>query len=207
MSRILPLLSDPILARNPITVQILGLCSALAITQAMLPALIMSTAVIVVLSFSNVMISLLRHHLPTHLRLILEMTIIASAVIVVDEAIKTFAPEVSRVLSVFVGLIITNCILLGRAENFALHHAVIPSLADGVGNGLGYAVIIMSIAMVRELFGQGSLFGYVVFSSVRQGGAFEPLQFLSLPASAFFLVALLIWWTSKNVPPTRGAEP
>lgn len=198
---------EPIVVRNPITVQLLGLCSALAVTQSLWPTLIMAAAVLGVISFSSVAISLLRHQMPSSIRLILEMTIIASAVIIADELIKTYAPDISRILSVFVGLIITNCILLGRAESFALHNNVALSFADGLGNGVGYSLIILIIAALRELFGQGRLFGHVILSPDTES---YPLnQFMTLPASAFFLVALIIWALhhfTRQRPRNRGHE-
>jgi Na+-transporting NADH:ubiquinone oxidoreductase subunit D len=192
--------SDSIFKRNPVTVQVLGLCSALAITQSLMPTLIMALAVTCVIGISNLVISLLRYQMLSSLRLILEMIIIAVAVIVADEVIKTFAPEISKVLSVFVGLIVTNCILLGRSENFALHNPPLQSLVDGVGNGVGYSVIIITVAFFRELFGQGSLLGYSVFSLVSDNGWYLPNQFLTLPASAFFIIGTLIWLLSFIFP-------
>lgn len=186
-------LTRPIFENNPISVQILGLCSALAITQSLLPALIMAAAVICILAFSNVVISLLRHIMPSSIRLILEMTVIASAVIVVDEVIKTFAPQMSQVLSVFVGLIVTNCIILGRAESFAsIHHPGL-SLLDGIGNGIGYSLLIIFVATVRELFGRGTLLGETLLTPISSGGWYLENQFMALPASAFFILGVLTW--------------
>ena len=185
---------DPLIATNPITVQILGLCSALAVTSSLLPALIMSAAVISVLAFSNVAVSLLRGVIPRSVRLILQVTLIASAVIVVDEILKAFAPEVSRVLSVFVGLIITNCIVLSRVETFAMQNDVRSSLLDGIGNGLGYSLILIPVASVREIFGSGTLLGYPVLPLESDGGWYTPNELLLLAPSAFFIIGLLIWW-------------
>jgi Na+-transporting NADH:ubiquinone oxidoreductase subunit D len=179
---------QPILDDNPITVQILGLCSALAVSSSLRPALIMAASVFVVLIFSNVAISGLRHAMPKSIRLIIEVTLIASAVIVIDEILKAFAPDASRVLSVFVGLIITNCIVLGRAESFALHNPVRASLADAIGNGLGYAVILIIVAGVRELLGNGSLLDYTVLPR-----DFPRNAMMVHAPSAFFIIGVLIW--------------
>ena len=198
-------LTDPILDNNPITVQVLGVCSALAVTRAMWPALIMSVAVIAVLAFSNTMISALRHVMPRGVRLILEMTLIASAVIVADETLRTFAPEISRTLSVFVGLIITNCIVLGRADAFALNNPVPASLLDGLGHGLGYAALLLVVAAIRELLGSGTLFDYQVLTPAAVGGSFVTNEFMLLAPSAFFIIGFLIWgirsWRRKQVEP------
>ena len=185
---------DPLVATNPITVQILGLCSVLAVTSSLLPALIMSAAVISVLAFSNVAVSLLRNVIPRSIRLILQVTLIASAVIVVDEILKAFAPEVSRVLSVFVGLIITNCIVLSRVEAFAIQNDLRSSLLDGIGNGLGYSLILIPVAGVREIFGSGTLLGYPVLPLASEGGWYTPNELLLLAPSAFFIIGLVIWW-------------
>jgi len=187
------LVLDPLIDRNPVMLQVLGVCSALAVTRELLPALIMGAAVTCVLAYTNVAISLLRRVMPHSIRLVLEVTLIASAVIVVDETLKAFAPDVSRILTVFVGLIVTNCIVLGRAESFALHNRVLPSLLDGIGNGLGYALVLAAVGAARELLGAGSLLGYRVFTPVAEGGRFVPNELMHLPASAFFLVAALIW--------------
>jgi len=185
---------DPLITTNPITVQILGLCSALAVTSSLLPALIMSTAVIAVLAFSNVTVSLMRTVIPRNIRLILQMTLIASAVIVVDEILKAFAPDVSRTLSVFVGLIITNCIVLSRVEAFAMQNDVRSSFLDGIGNGLGYSLILIPVASVREIFGSGTLLGYPLLPLVSEGGWYTPNELFLLSPSAFFIIGLLIWW-------------
>ena len=186
-------LLDPIVEANPITVQVLGLCSALAVTGSLQPALIMSAAVISVLIFANVAVSLLRRAMPQSIRLIVEVTLISSAVIVVDEILKTFAPDVSNILSVFVGLIITNCIVLARVESFAMHNNVRNSFLDALGNGLGYSWVLITVAAVRELMGSGTLLGYTVLPIEANGGWFEPNEFMLLTPSAFFLIALLIW--------------
>jgi Na+-transporting NADH:ubiquinone oxidoreductase subunit D len=194
---------DPLIEANPITVQVLGLCSALAVTSSLLPALIMSAAVIAVLAFSNVAVSTLRHVMPQSIRLIIEVTLIASAVIVVDEVLKAFAPKVSALLSVFVGLIITNCIVLARVENYAMRNGVWASLLDGIGNGLGYSWILLSVASIRELLGSGSLLGYPLLPLGVDGGWFEPNQLMLLTPSAFFIIALLVWWIRELRPSQR----
>lgn len=183
----------PLLDNNPITIQVLGLCSALAVTSSLRPAVFMSVAVIAVLVFANVTVSFLRHVMPQSIRLILEVTLIASAVIVVDEVLKAFVPDVAAILSVFVGLIITNCIVLARVESFAMHNSVWASLLDGLGNGLGYAWILLFVATFRELMGTGSLLGHEILPLAEFGGWFEPNQLMLLTPSAFFLLALLVW--------------
>jgi Na+-transporting NADH:ubiquinone oxidoreductase subunit D len=199
------LLIDPLLDRNPVMLQLLGVCSALAVTRELQPALIMGVAVTCVLAYTNVAVSLLRGMLPRSIRLILEVTLIASAVIVVDEVLKAYAPGTSRILTVFVGLIVTNCIVLGRAEGFALHNRVVPSLLDGVGNGLGYTLVLAMVAAWRELFGSGSLLGYPVLSLADDGGWFEPNRLMQQPVSAFLIIGALIWALRSWRP--RLAEP
>ncbi len=191
---------DPLIETNPITLRVLGLCSALAVTSSLLPALIMSAAVIAVLAFSNVAVSLLRHVMPHSIRLIIEVTLIASAVIIVDEMLRAFVPDVSAVLSVFVGLIITNCIVLARVESFAMRNGVWASLLDGLGNGLGYSWILISIGAVRELWSAGSLLGFTVLATTDAGGWLEPNRLMLLTPSAFFLLALLVWLIRASRP-------
>ena len=186
-------LTRPLLEDNPITVQILGLCSALAVTRSLRPALIMAISVFCVLVFANVAVSLLRGVMPRSIRLILEVTIIASAVIVVDEVLKAYAPDVSQILSVFVGLIITNCIVLGRTESFAMRHGPLESLADAVGNGAAYGAILILVASVRELLGSGSLLDVTVLPALADGGWYRPNEMMLYAPSAFFLIGLLIW--------------
>jgi len=202
-------LVDPLVATNPVTLQVLGLCSALAVTSSLLPALVMSAAVIVVLAFANVAVSSLRHVMPQSIRLIIEVTLIASAVIVVDEVLKAFMPGVSAVLSVFVGLIITNCIVLARVESYAMHHGVFASLLDGIGNGLGYSWILLLVGAVRELLGSGSLLGYAVLPVRAAGGWFEPNQLMLLTPSAFFILGLVVWLIRTLRPAQRetGERP
>ncbi len=186
-------LFEPLIVNNPIIVQILGICSALAITSKLAPAVTMSIALTFVVTLSNVAISAIRKHIPTNIRIIVQMTIIASLVILVDQVLRAYAPEISKQLSVFVGLIITNCIVLGRAEAFAMKNPVWPSFLDGLGQGLGYSVILIVIAVIRELFGFGTLWGYTVLPLVTEGGWYRPNSLLPLAPSAFFLVALIIW--------------
>ncbi|MEA3413841.1 MAG: NADH:ubiquinone reductase (Na(+)-transporting) subunit D [Pseudomonadota bacterium] len=186
-------LLEPLVDNNPITLQILGICSALAVTTKLAPALIMCLAVIVVLSASNVSISLIRHHIPTNIRIIVQVTIIASLVIIVDQFLKAFAYEISKQLSVFVGLIITNCIVLGRAEAFAIKNPPLPSFLDGLGHALGYSLILVVVATIRELLGSGTLLGHEVLTTVANGGWYEPNGLMMLAPSAFFIIGLMIW--------------
>jgi Na+-transporting NADH:ubiquinone oxidoreductase subunit D len=193
MSRAGKLLFDPIINNNPITYGVLGICSALAVTSKLETAIMMSLAVIFVLAFSNLSISLIRNHIPGSIRIIVEMTIIAALVIIADQLIKAFFFNISRQLSVYVGLIITNCILMGRAEAFALKNSPLPSILDGIGNGLGYTFILLSVAVVRELLGSGKLLNHTILKTVSDGGSFIPNGLLLVPASAFFLIGMMIW--------------
>jgi Na+-transporting NADH:ubiquinone oxidoreductase subunit D len=192
------LISDPVVRQNPVTVQILGVCSALAVTRTLIPAIIMSITLTLILVMSNVIVSALRHQLPHSVRLILEMLIIATGVTIADEFLKAYVPDIAATLSVFVGLIITNCIVLGRAEAFAMNNPVIPSAMDALGQGLGYSLILVLVASIRELFGTGRLLDYQIFELVSDNGWFSPLLIMSLPASAFFIVAGLIWLSRGN---------
>ncbi len=188
-------LIEPIVAANPVTLHVLGICSALAVTTSVATALVMSISLIFVLSLSNTLISLIRNHIPKTIRLIIQITIIASLVIVVDQVLQAYWFEMSKRLSVFVGLIVTNCIVLGRAEAFAMKNPPGPSLLDGIGNGLGYAWILLLIGAVRELLAAGTLMGTAVLPLVGAdgGGWFTPLKIMALPPSAFFLLGLLVW--------------
>ncbi len=186
-------LVDPLFNNNPIALQVLGICSALAVTTRMDTSLVMSIAVICVLTLSNVFISLMRDSIPTNIRIIVQLTIIASLVIVTDQILKAYLFDISKQLSVFVGLIITNCIVMGRAEAFAMANPPGMSFLDGIGNGLGYAVILMLIAFLRELFGSGRLFGKEVLPLVTEGGWYNPNGLMVLSPSAFFMIGLLIW--------------
>ncbi len=184
---------DPLLDNNPITLQILGVCSALAVTTSLAPALLMSAAVTAVLILSNASVSVIRHHVPSSIRIIVMMTIIASLVIIVDQVLKAFAFDVAKRLTVFVGLIITNCIVLGRAEAFAMKNGVWLSILDGLGNALGYSLILIIVATCRELFGSGTLLGYQILPVVTAGGWYYPNGLMLLAPSAFFIIGLLIW--------------
>ncbi|PKG54045.1 MULTISPECIES: NADH:ubiquinone reductase (Na(+)-transporting) subunit D [Halomonadaceae] len=186
-------LTAPIFQNNPIALQILGICSALAVTTSMSVSLVMALAVIFVTAFSNLFVSLIRNHIPSSIRIIVQMTIIASLVIVVDQILKAYAYEMSKQLSVFVGLIITNCIVMGRAEGFAMSNTPGMSFLDGVGNGLGYGFVLMVVGFFRELLGSGSIFGITILQTVQNGGWYVPNGLLLLPPSAFFIIGLLIW--------------
>ena len=183
----------PIFDNNPIALQILGICSALAVTSSMKVSLVMCVALTLVTAFSNLFVSLIRNHIPSSIRIIVQMTIIASLVIVVDQIIKAVAYDISKQLSVFVGLIITNCIVMGRAEAFAMKNPPLPSFLDGIGNGLGYSFILIAVAFVRELFGSGKLLGIEILPVVNAGGWYVPNGLLLLPPSAFFLIGFIIW--------------
>ncbi|NQY27659.1 MAG: NADH:ubiquinone reductase (Na(+)-transporting) subunit D [Piscirickettsiaceae bacterium] len=184
---------DPLIDNNPITLQVLGVCSALAVTTNMMAALIMSIALTTVTAFSSAIISSIRNHIPSSIRIIVQMTIIASLVIVVDQLLKAYAYEASKQLSVFVGLIITNCIVLGRAEAYAMKNSPGMSFLDGIGNGLGYSLILMVVAFFRELLGTGKLFGHTIIPVANEGGWYIPNGLMLLPPSAFFVIGLLIW--------------
>jgi len=184
---------EPLINNNPITLQILGICSALAVTTSLATSLLMCFALVTVLAFSNLSVSLIRQHVPTNIRIIVQMTIIASLVIVVDQFLKAYAYELSKQLSVFVGLIITNCIVLGRAEAYAMKNGPVMSFFDGIGNGLGYSLILIAVGTCRELFGSGTLLGYQILPLVSQGGWFTPVGMMLLPPSAFFIIGLIIW--------------
>lgn len=186
-------LLDPLLENNPIGLQVLGICSALAVTTQLTTSLVMSGAVIGVLVLSNLSISLLRHLIPPAIRIIVQLTIIASLVIVTDQLLKAFAFEISRQLSVFVGLIITNCIIMGRAEGFAMQNDPGRSVLDALGNGLGYGLVLVLVGFCRELFGAGKVLGYTVLSTTTEGGWYVPNGLMVLAPGAFFIIGLLIW--------------
>jgi Na+-transporting NADH:ubiquinone oxidoreductase subunit D len=186
-------LLDPLFENNPITLQVLGICSALAVTTKMETSLVMSLAVIGVLIGSNVAVSLLRNSIPTNIRIITQLTIIASLVIVTDQILKAYVYDISKQLSVFVGLIITNCIIMGRAEAYAMQNGPAPSFLDAIGNGMGYAVILMITAFLRELLGSGRLFGLQVLPLVTEGGWYFPNGLMVLSPGAFFIIGFLIW--------------
>ena len=196
-------LIDPLVDNNPVTLQVLGICSALAVTTSLMPALIMSVALTCVAALSNAAISSIRGRIPNNIRIIVQMTIIASFVIVTDQLLRAYAFETSKQLSVFVGLIITNCIVLGRAEAFAMKNGVALSFLDGLGNGLGYSAVLLIVATMRELFGAGSLFGYSILPLTSDGGWYQANGLMLLPPSAFFIIGLLIWavrsWKKEQV--------
>ena len=178
---------------SPIALQILGICSALAVTSSMKVSFVMCIALTTVAAFSNLFVSLIRNQIPSSIRIIVQMTIIASLVIVVDQILKAVAYDISKQLSVFVGLIITNCIVMGRAEAFAMKNPPLPSLLDGLGNGLGYSLILMVVAFFRELFGSGTIWGVVILPSTTNGGWYVANGMMLMPPSAFFIIGLLIW--------------
>ena len=186
-------LFDPVLNNNPIALQILGICSALAVTTKLDTSVTMCLAVIFVVAFSNADVSLIRTVIPSSIRIIVQMTIIASLVIIVDQFLKAFAFEVSKQLSVFVGLIITNCIVMGRAEGYAMKNSVKSSFLDGIGNGLGYSFVLLSVGFFRELLGSGKLYGHTVFELTTDGGWYPSNGLMLLAPSAFFLIGLMIW--------------
>jgi len=186
-------LIDPLVDNNPVTLQVLGICSALAVTTSLLPALLMCVALTSVIALSTATISSIRNRIPNNIRIIVHMTIIASFVIIVDQLLRAYAFETSKQLSVFVGLIITNCIVLGRAEAFAMKNGVGLSFLDGLGNGLGYSAILIIVAIIRELSGAGTLLGYPILPLVSDGGWYQANGLMLLPPSAFFIIGLLIW--------------
>ena len=186
-------LIDPLFNNNPIALQVLGICSALAVTTRMDTALVMSVAVVGVTMSSNFFVSVLRNHIPTNIRIIVQLTIIASLVIVVDQILKAYLFELSQQLSVFVGLIITNCIIMGRAEAYAMQNPPSMSMIDGIGNGLGYGVILAGTAVIRELFGSGSLMGVQVLALASEGGWYTPNGLMVLSPGAFFIIGFFIW--------------
>ena len=196
-------LFEPIFDNNPIAVGVLGICSALAVTTKLETTLTMCLAVIFVITFSNLFVSLIRNHIPSSIRMIVQMTIIASLVIIVDQFLKAFAFEISKQLSVFVGLIITNCIIMGRAEAYAMKNPVGLSVLDGIGNGLGYSVVLLAVGITRELFGSGRLFGVEILPLTTEGGWYPANGLLLLSPSAFFLIGFFIWalrtWKTEQV--------
>ncbi|MCF7965321.1 NADH:ubiquinone reductase (Na(+)-transporting) subunit D [Methylobacter sp. Wu8] len=196
-------LIEPLIENNPITLQVLGICSALAVTSQMSTSLIMALALTMVTAFSSAAISAIRNHIPSSIRIIVQMTIIASLVIVVDQLLKAFAYEISKQLSVFVGLIITNCIVMGRAEGYAMKNPPLESFIDGIGNGLGYSLILIIVSFVRELLGSGKLLGIEILPLIKDGGWYQPNGLMLLPPSAFFLIGLLIWAVRQWKPGQR----
>jgi len=203
-------LTRPILDENPIALQMLGVCSALAVTKTLSAALLMCVALTVVLTCSNVAISAIRRVIPSSIRLIVQITIIAALVVVADQLIQAFAYELSKQLSVFVALIVTNCIVLARAETFAMHNGVRASAIDGLGNGLGYSVVLVVVATIRELLGEGTLLGARLLPLAEDGGWFEPVVLMRSAPSAFFLIGFLIWglrtWKREQIEPPENAS-
>ncbi len=187
------LVFGPVFANNPIALQVLGICSSLAVTTKLDKALVMGLALMLVTAFSSMFISMIRNHIPSSVRIIVQMTIIASLVIVVDQILKAYAYNVAKELSVFVGLIITNCIVMGRAEAYAMKSPPLMSFLDGIGNGLGYTLMLVIVAVIRELFGSGTLLGHEILPLVSAGGWYQPMGLLLMPPSAFFIIGLLIW--------------
>ena len=183
----------PLLRENPVTLHVLGICSALAITNSLTSSLVMSAALTVVLLISNLSISLIRHHLPASVRIIVQITIIASAVTVIDQFLSAFLPATARTLSVYISLIVTNCIVLGRAEACAMKNPVGISILDAIGNGLGYSIVLIIVSTLRELFGSGSLMGYRILELAQDGGWFQPNEMMLLPPSAFFIIGCMVW--------------
>ena len=199
-------LVGPLIANNPITLQVLGVCSALAVTTKLETAFVMTIAVTLVTAFSSMFISMIRHHIPNSVRIIVQMAIIASLVIVVDQVLRAFAYEISKQLSVFVGLIITNCIVMGRAEAYAMKSPPLASFMDGIGNGLGYGAILIIVGFLRELIGSGKLFGITVLETVQNGGWYQPNGLFLLAPSAFFIIGLLIWAVRSWKPEQQEKE-
>lgn len=186
-------LFEPLFDNNPIALQILGICSALAVTTKMDKTLVMCVAVVVVTALSNFSVSLIRNYIPSSIRIIVQMTIIASLVIMTDQVLKAYVFGVAKEMSVFIGLIITNCIVMGRAEGYAMKNPPFMSLLDGIGNGLGYSVVLIFVAAFRELFGSGKLLGYSILKTTTEGGSFQPNGLALLAPSAFFLIGFFIW--------------
>ncbi len=197
------LLLSPVVDNNPIALQILGICSALAVTTKLETAVVMAIAVSLVTGFSSYFISLIRNYIPNSIRIIVQMAIIASLVILVDQILRAYAYDLSKQLSVFVGLIITNCIVMGRAEAFAMKSAPVESFVDGIGNGLGYGAILITVAFIRELIGSGKLFGVSVLQTVQEGGWYQTNGLFLLAPSAFFIIGFIIWgirtWKPEQV--------
>jgi Na+-transporting NADH:ubiquinone oxidoreductase subunit D len=196
-------ITEPVFSQNPIAVQILGVCSALAVTTSLQVTMVMCIALTAVTACSNFSIALIRNHIPNSIRIIVQMIIIASLVIVVDQILKAYAYEISKQLSVFVGLIITNCIVMGRAEAYAMKNGPVMSFFDGIGNGFGYSIVLIVVAAVRELFGAGNLFGFEILPLITNGGWYQSNGMMLLPPSAFFIIGFFIWalrsWKTEQV--------
>jgi len=196
-------LFGPILDNNPIALQILGICSALAVTTKLETALVMAIAVTLVTAFSSFFVSLIRNHIPSSIRIIVQMTIIASMVIVTDQILKAYFFNVSKAMSVYVGLIITNCIVMGRAEGYAMKNGAVMSFIDGIGNGLGYSAMLIAVAICRELIGSGKILGMTIFKTLNEGGWYQPNGLALLAPSAFFIIGFIIWglrtWKTEQI--------
>lgn len=193
LNHLLEPLTQPLLRNNPVMLQMLGICSALAVTTRMDKALVMALSLTTVATVSSFVVSLLRNVTPPNIRIIVQLTVISTMVIVVDQFLKAYLYEISLQLSVFVGLIITNCIVLGRTEAYALSHPPLPSLIDGLGNGLGYGIVLLAVGFVRELLGTGRVFGFTVLTTVDDGGWYVPNAMFLLAPAGFFIIAALIW--------------
>ncbi len=193
-------LFGPVINNNPITLQVLGVCSALAVSNSMENALVMSVAVMMVTAFSSMFISMIRNQIPSSVRIIIQMAIIASLVIVVDQVLRAFSYQLSKALSVYVGLIITNCIVMGRAEAFAMKEKPLSSFLDGIGNGLGYGAVLLTVAFFRELLGFGRLFGVEILPLIQNGGWYQGNGLLVLPFSSFFVIGMIIWAVRTKKP-------
>lgn len=187
------LLFDPVVKNNPIALQVLGICSALAVTSQLKQVAIMTLAVAIVTGVSSGMVSIIRNYIPNSIRIIVQMTIIASAVIVADQVMKAYVYDISKQMSVYIGLIITNCIVMGRAEGFAMKNTPWASFLDGIGNGIGYGALLFAVGIVRELFGSGKLFGFSIMQLTTEGGWYQANGLLLLPPSAFFIIGCIIW--------------
>ena len=198
-------LTEPLIRQNPVTLQILGICSALAVTTSVATAVTMSASLTVVIVLSALLVSLIRRHIPDSIRLIVQIVIVASLVIVIDQFLQAYFFDISKRLSVFVSLITTNCLVLGRTESFSRNNPPLPSMVDALGNGLGYSLVLIVIGSLRELFGTGKLLGYQLFATTDQGGWFEPLNLMLLAPSAFFLIGGLVWAIRSVLP--EQAEP
>jgi Na+-transporting NADH:ubiquinone oxidoreductase subunit D len=200
------LLFDPVVKNNPIALQVLGICSALAVTSQLKQAAIMGVAVMIVTGVSSAMVALIRNIIPNSIRIIVQMTVAASAVIIADQVLKAYFFDISKQMSVYIGLIITNCIVMGRMEGFAMKNKPWASFLDGVGNGFGYAVLLLLVGVVRELFGSGKLFGFSILPLTTEGGWYQSNGLLLLPPSAFFIIGVLIWLLRTFRPEQNEAE-
>lgn len=206
MNSIKKTLFDPLFNNNPIALQILGICSALAVTTKMEKALVMCLAVIVVIALSNFFVSLIRNYIPSSIRIIVQMTIIASLVIVTDQVLKAFVYDIAKEMAVFIGLIITNCIVMGRAEGYAMKNPPFASLLDGIGNGIGYSIVLIFVAFFREILGTGKIMGFTLMAPINEGGWYNPNGMALLAPSAFFLIGIFIWILREFKPDQQEEE-